>query len=251
MTKQAHDPLPDIEAILQSLEQVGFWTGTAILPTDNPRAPILSLMRGLGTPYVPDGCSPDDPVIATAPSRRKSAAPFDRPEAIGWHGDFASHQDRPRISLVHVVRGDPAGPQAGAWRLASAKQVLDKMTERAGGHEAIELLKQQPLPFSYSETQAPHWFTAIEAIDGEPGLRFFAPSVARGFAHLGEETPVPIADALSRLQSAADEVQVVVPTGPGSLLVIDNWRALHDRTPQTAGRKPGRQALLGFLTERS
>lgn len=250
MTKPVPADIPDVEDVLASIDRAGFWTGTAILPADNPGGSLIALMNKLGTPYVPDGCPPKNPVIATAPSRRKSAAPFDRPEAIGWHGDFASHEDRPRISLVHVVRGDPAGPEAGAWRLASTGRVLDKMAEGPSGRQAIELLRHEPLPFSYSDRQAPRWFKAIELVeDGQLGFRFFAPSIDRGFASLGQEMPDQIADALSHLQSAADEVQTVVPTGPGSLLVIDNWRALHDRTPQTAARKHGRQALLGFLTK--
>lgn len=250
MTGQAPRRLPDVESILASLDIAGFWTGTADIPADDAGSPLLSLMSQLGKPYVPDGCHPEHPIIATAPSRRKSAAPFDRPEAIGWHSDFASHEDRPRISLVHVVRGDPAGPEAGAWRLASSQIVLDRMAKRPGGVEAIVLLKQEPLPFSYSESQAPRWFRVIEDIsEGQFGLRFFSPSIKRGFTSLGRKTPRPIADALNRLKRAADEVQTVVPTGPGSLLVIDNWRALHDRTPQSARREEGRQALLGFLTD--
>lgn len=250
MTHLVTNDLPDVEAIRATLASNGFWTGTASLLPDDPNGLLLSLMTLLGTPYVPDGCSPESPVIATAPSLRKSAAPFDRPEAIGWHGDFASHEDRPRISLVHIVRGDPAGPEAGAWRLASTQRALDKMAKLPGGPEAIELLRHEALPFSYSDGKAPKWFKVIEQIEEDQvGLRFFAPSVARGFASLGRKMSGPIADALSRLKGAADEVQVMVPTRPGSLLVIDNWRALHDRTPQSAGRKQGRLALLGFVAE--
>lgn len=240
---------PDLEDILAALETGGFWTGFAKLPREDPGALLRSLMVQLGAPYVPDGCTPEDPIIRTAPSRRKTAAPFDRPEAIGWHGDFASHDDRPKISLVHVARADPGDPNAGAWRLASSEAVLEQMTRTGDGRGALAVLEREALPFSYSDFQPPRWFKVIaETGDGTRGIRFFAPSIARGFHHLGQDTPASVAEALGQLERAADAVQVVVPTTPGSLLVIDNWRALHDRTPQTATRKNGRQALLGFVS---
>jgi hypothetical protein len=39
-----------------------------------------------------------------------------------------------------------------------------------------------------------------------------------------------------------------VPTREGSLLIVSNWFALHDRTPQTISRKQAkREALLCFV----
>lgn len=240
--------MPAIEDILTSLDQLGFWTGEAGLSADDPVAVLRSLMTGLGTPYIPDGCAPGDPIIKTAPSRRKSAAPFDRPEAIGWHGDFASHDERPGISLVHIARTDPGKPGAGSWRLASNSKVLGRMAEREDGRQAIALLQHEVLPFSYSDDQAPRWFRVIDHNpSGGTGLRFYAPSIERGYRYLGQEPPACVLQALEQIRAAADAVQVVVQASRGSLLVIDNWRALHDRTPQTVARKLPRQAFLGFV----
>ena len=61
--------------------------------------------------------------------------------------------------------------------------------------------------------------------------------------------PPRIAAALAALERAAEDVAEVVPTREGSLLIVSNWFALHDRTRQTISRtRPNREALLCFST---
>jgi hypothetical protein len=62
------------------------------------------------------------------------------------------------------------------------------------------------------------------------------------------EIPARIASALSLIERAADEVSRVVPTHEGSLLVANNWFALHDRVRQTISRtRAKREAILCFV----
>src|SRR5688500_12434138 len=76
-----------IAAVLTKLKQVGYYV--AHVPTDGeePVQVVLDIARSLGDLFVPADCDPAAPVIRTAPARRQWAAPFDRPEQIGWHGD--------------------------------------------------------------------------------------------------------------------------------------------------------------------
>jgi hypothetical protein len=223
------------------------------LPDLGPQAArvVLETARHLGEVYVPPGCDPEDTVLRTAPTRSRRAAPFDRPEQIGWHGDFASHADRPEASLVLITRSDPRGGEFGAWRLASVDRVLEELRHGAQGEEAIDLLSRTELPFAYADGEPPSWFRVIEERPGgRLGLRFYLPSIHRGCAAEYGEIPREVEAALSAVKHAADAVEEVVPTRSGSLLVASNWFALHDRARQTVSRsRPNREALLCFVAD--
>jgi hypothetical protein len=238
--------------IEEALDARGYWAGQGPARA-SPRAFLLALARALGEPYVPEGCDEDAPVIATRPTRAAGAAPFDRPEPIGWHGDFASHPDRPELSLVYVSRSDPAGEEAGAWRLALVGDVVERLRANAEGQAAFDLLRETPLPFSYADGGEVRWFDIFEPRrpDGTLGMRFYEPSITRGCLAVHGEVPPAIASALGFVRRAADEAGEVRPTRSGSLLVIDNWRALHDRTEQSAPTdRLAREALLAFTKTR-
>jgi len=240
---------PEIE---RALDFKGYWVGQG--PADaEPEAFLLALARALGHLYVPEGCDEETPVIATRPTPEAGAAPFDRPEPIGWHGDFASHADRPELSFVYVARADPAGEQAGSWRLASVGRVLDQLLTSAEGQAAFNLLREAPLPFSYADGGKVRWFNVFEDRGGVGGLgmRFYEPSIIRGCIAVYGEFPPTIASALRLVRVAADAVGEIRTTRRGSLLVTDNWHALHDRTEQSAPSDgPGREALLAFAMTR-
>jgi hypothetical protein len=242
---------PEIE---RALDYRGYWVG------DGPVAPgadafLLALARAVGELYVPEGCDKQVPLIATRPTPEAGAAPFDRPEPIGWHGDFASHADRPELSFVYVARADPAGEQAGSWRLASVGRVVDQLLTSAEGQAAFDLLREAPLPFSYADGGEVRWFNVFEDRGGAGalGMRFYEPSIIRGYIAVHGDVPPAIASALRLVRVAADAVGEIRTTRRGSLLVTDNWRALHDRTEQSAPSDgPGREALLAFaMTRRS
>lgn len=239
----------EIDHVLARLDGAGYYLGW--VPVDGEEAVhfVLGLARSLGDLYVPSDCNPAEPLIRTAPTRTSRAAPFDRPEAIGWHGDFASHQERPDLSLVYVTRTDPRGADFGAWRLASAARVVAALRATDDGRAALDLLSQERLPFSYADGEVPRWLLVVEPrSEGKLGLRFYLPSIRRGCIEEFGEVPQRIAAVLGVLERAADEVGEIVPTQKGSLLIASNWFALHDRVRQTISRThSNREALLCFV----
>jgi TfdA family taurine catabolism dioxygenase TauD len=239
----------DIDEALAALRRDGYFVTRAPVRGEEAGRFVLEVGRSLGEIYVPKDCDPAEPVIRTAPTRARRAAPFDRPEAIGWHGDFATYEDRPEISLVYITRPDPRGGDFGAWRLASVARVIAALRATGDGRTAFDLLSREPLPFSYADGEAPRWFLVIEPrSETEIGLRFYLPSIRRGCIAEYGEVPPRIAIALAAVEHAADDVAEVVPTQEGSLLIASNWFALHDRVRQTISRtRENREALLCFI----
>ena len=152
----------NVDEVRAALDREGCFVSKLAVPQGEEAAFVTTLARSLGQLYVPPDCDPQEPIIRTAPTEEDDAAPFDRPEAIGWHGDFATHEDRPELSLVYITRPDPRGGDYGAWRLASVAKVLDFLRESSAGRDAFELLSNEPLPMSYDEAQEPKWFKVIE-----------------------------------------------------------------------------------------
>jgi hypothetical protein len=241
-----HVPIDEVQA---RLRQDGYYVTRVPASGEAAVQVVLDVARSLGELFVPMDCDPDEPVIRTAPTRSSWAAPFDRPEQIGWHGDFSTYEERPELSLVYITRPDPRGGDYGAWRLASVARVIAALRTTDDGRAAFEMLSRERLPFSYSEEEEPRWFRVIEpGADGSYGLRFYHPSIHRGCITQYGEVPAHIEAALTALERAADDVGEVVPTQEGSLLIASNWLALHDRVRQTISRtQPNREALLCFV----
>lgn len=239
-----------LDDVRQDINRTGYHV--SCVPTGDRDAVqlVLSTARTLGSLFVPNGCDPTAPLIRTAPTQAPGAAPFDRPEQIGWHGDFATYAERPEISIVYITRPDPRGGDFGAWRLASVARVLDALRATVEGQAAFDLLSREKVPFSYAEGEVPRWFTVIErGQDGRDGLRFYLSSIHHGCLAEYGGVPPALASALSELERAAGEVGEIVPTRVGSLLIASNWLALHDRVRQTTSRtRPNREALLCFIT---
>lgn len=239
----------EIDDVRATLKRDGYYVAHLAPQRETAGSFILDFARSLGELYVPVGCDPAAPLIRTAPTNKRHAAPFDRPEAIGWHGDFATYEDRPELSLVYVTRPDPRGGEYGAWRLASVEDVLAALRATDEGRAALDFLSSTPLPFSYSDDEDPRQFVALESRpESRTGLRFYLPSIRRGCLAVYGEVPARIASALAQIERAAGEVGRVVPTREGSLLVASNWFALHDRVRQTVSRtRAKREALLCFV----
>lgn len=240
-----------VHEVSAALSRDGYYVTWVPVPIEEQIPFVLRTARSLGDLYVPPDCDPEEPVIRTAPTQEPEAAPFDRPEAIGWHGDFATHPDRPQLSLVYVTRPDPRGGDFGAWRLASVAKVLAALQETASGRAAFDLLSRERLPFSYDDEQPTERYRVIEdRPEGIPGLRLYVPSIRRGCMIEYGKVPDPVAAALELLEAAADRVQEVVPTRSGSLLITSNWFALHDRVQQTVNDDgPNREAMLCFVSQ--
>jgi hypothetical protein len=237
------------ENVLTSLQRRGYHVARVPVDADEAAGFLLDIGRSLGELYVPKGCEPAEPLICTSPTRARQAAPFDRPEPIGWHGDFATYEDRPELSLVYITRPDPRGGDFGAWRLASVARVMDVLRASREGRASLDLLTQEAFPFSYADGEPPRWFKLIETRQGGVvGLRFYRPSLHRGCIAAYGEIPSHVAAALTAVERAADSATEIVPTEKGSLLVASNWFALHDRLRQAISRsRPNRGALLCFV----
>jgi hypothetical protein len=239
----------EIEDVLAALQRDGYYVAHPTPGSADAGGFMLALARSLGELYVPVDCDPGEPLIRTAPTKRRRAPPFDRPEAIGWHGDFATYEDRPELSLVYITRPDPLGGDFGAWRLASVADVVAVLGTTVIGRATLEFLSVTPLPFSYSDGEDPRSLLVFERRpEGRVGLRFYLPSIRRGCLAVYGEVPERIASALALVERAADKVARIVPTREGSLLITSNWFALHDRIRQTISRtRPKREALLCFV----
>ena len=238
--------------VLEAVSRDGYYRSRVSAdPADAVRF-IVELARSLGELFVPEGCDPDEPILRTVPTTDDLVAPFDRPAAIGWHGDFATYPDRPELSLVYVTYGDPRGHEFGKWRLASVRRLVESMRSTADGRAAFDLLSTEELPFSYAEGEDHRWYRVVESRAGaELGLRYYLASLRHGCRAAYGEVPLRIVAATAALERAADEVAETVPTEAGSLLVVHNWFALHDRTEQTVTTmEQNREALLCFAFER-
>ena len=211
---------------------------------------VLELAQALGRLYVPPGCSPSVPLIKTQPAAdADDSAPFDQPAAIGWHNDFSTHKRRPAVSLAWIAQADPLG--LGAWRVASCDQVLSELRRTPEGMETVRFLSETPLPFSFTRNDSPTFFRVIEPRgfpSGRLGLRFYGRAIRQGALLAYGEVPLPIEHAVSVVESAADRVGQALHAETGSLLVVDNWHAFHDRQAQsTSSLLPLRCSWLCFL----
>jgi Taurine catabolism dioxygenase TauD, TfdA family len=243
--------IESIDVIHAAVEDDGYYVAPVVPQGDSADAFVLDLARSLGDLYVPPNCDPDAPLIRTSPTRKRHAAPFDRPEPIGWHGDFATHEDRPELSIVYITRPDPRGGDFGAWRLASVANVIAALHESTDGRAAFDFLSATSLPFSYSDDESPRHFLVFEPRpQRRTGMRFYLPSIRRGCIAIYGEIPPRIASVLAQVEAAADRAARIVATREGSLLVASNWFGLHDRAQQSVSRtKAKREALLCFVKQ--
>ncbi len=62
-----------------NLERDGFHVVQAHNQGEDGGSFLLDLARSLGELYVPVDCDPAEPMIKTAPTGKRQAAPFDRP----------------------------------------------------------------------------------------------------------------------------------------------------------------------------
>ena len=238
--------------VLEAVSRDGYYRSRVSPTPEKSVRFIVELARSLGELFVPEGCDSDEPVLRTVPANDDLAAPFDRPAAIGWHGDFATYPDRPELSLVYVTHGDPRGHEFGKWRLASVRRLVESMRSTADGRAKLDLLSTEKLPFSYAEGEEHRWYRMFEPRAGaQLGLRYYLASLLHGCRATYGEVPLRIVTATAALERAADEVAETVPTETGCLLVAHNWFALHDRTEQTVTTmEQNREALLCFAFER-
>ncbi|XXY47289.1 hypothetical protein WME91_45535 [Sorangium sp. So ce269] len=229
--------------------------GYAYLPSfsaDPAGVSLLVLARTLGALDLPPDVDPAHPILETHPAAEASSlAPFDRPDAIGWHNDFSTHPERPVLSLAYLTRPDPLGPEHGAWRVASCDRVLDQLHATSDGHEVVRFLLDTDLPYSFTGDGTPSFFRALEPRGSPPkrlGMRFYGRAIRDGARLAYGTIPEEIERAVRAVEGAADQVGHVLVAPAGALLVTDNWHSLHDRLPQCVDPNLSlRRSLLCFV----
>lgn len=216
--------------------------------------PVVTAAKLLGDLYVPSGANPNQPVILTQPSpSAPDWRPFDRKEAIGWHNDFSTRSGRPVLSLSWVRRGDSHGPNGGAWRVASANEVIGKLRQTLEGKRLVMGLAVRAEPFGYRDAGGWRAFRVINRVNrryDRTGLRFYGRALEEGASFRFGKVPERTREIISRVEEAADAVGEILSAPTGSLLIVDNRFSLHDRAEQqvTGPEECRRQAWLCFVS---
>ena len=208
---------------------------------------LVRAADALGSVLIPPGTDPRRPVLLTRPSLcAPTWRPFDCRAPIGWHSDFSTWPHRPVLSLSWIRRQDPAGPDAGAWRVASVPAVLARLADSAEGRTLVGQLFRESHPFGYLDGGRPRFFRMLTP----RGLRFYGRALTEGARLAFDKVPPRTRETIALIERAADAVGETLPAATGSLLVVHNWSSLHDRTEQTvadAATGARRQAWLCFV----
>ena len=233
------------ERVIESLRIYGYFYDHNFSSNFENADAVMMATRSLGPLFVPAETDPHRPLILTRPSiRAPECRPFDRRESIGWHNDFSTRAGRPELSLSWIQHEDPAGPCAGAWRVASVGAVLAKLRNSADGRKLVGKLSKEAQPFGYLDTETSRFYCIV----CRRGLRFYGRALTEGAQIAFDRVPDHTRDAIALIEAAADAVGETLPASNDALLVVHNWLSLHDRTEQTVeGTGAKRQAQLSFV----
>ena len=233
------------EQVLAGLQARGYFYDPDFSSSVDRADVLVRAASSLGSVLIPTGTDIQRPVLLTRPSRRAPRwRPFDRQAPIGWHNDFSTRTHRPELSLSWIRRRDPAGPDAGAWRVASVPAVLAKLADSTEGRVLVGQLSREVHPFGYLDGGPPRFFRMLT----RRGLRFYGRALTEGARFAFDMVPQQTREAIALIERAADAVGETLPAATGSLLVVHNWFSLHDRTEQTvAGAALGGQFKTGHL----
>lgn len=242
-----------LQQVRNSLRTRGYYYEPEFCNDASDANALIDAAKLLGDILTPVGTESTHPFIPTKPSSSAPPwRPFDRRVPIRWHNDFSTRAGRPELSLSWIQREDPAGPNNGAWWVASSAAVLAKLCQSREGMRLAADLKEQAQPFGYRDAGSWRPFRVIGSGNrgfGKDRLRFYGPALEDGALLRFGKVPEHTKEIVSRIEEAADAVREVLPAATGSLLIVHNGLSLHDRSPQTvtgpAERR--RQALLCFV----
>jgi L-asparagine oxygenase len=190
---------------------------------------LLTIGRSLGQPvgYLPEhGGDVVQNIVPTPTNATRQTSTSSKVELL-FHTETAFHPHRPRYLLLLCLRGDP-----------SAKTTL------ASIHDAMELLD----PGTISVLRQPRFRTATdESFRTLPRTSAAPLGSAMSVISGAQDSPTLVFDAdlmvgiddgaseaLDRLSSALQQCHGGVVLEPGDLLIVDNYRAVHGRTPFAA-----------------
>ena len=241
------------KCVRDSLRVRGYYYEAEFCANTTEAHSVVTAAKLLGYLHFPAGVNSNCPVIRTQPSSLAPPwRPFDRRTPIRWHNDFSTRAGRPALSLSWIQREDPAGPDNGAWWVASSADVLAKLCQSPEGKRLVAALTERAEPFGYRDAGGWRAFRVIvraNSMSAQRGLRFYGPALEDGAWLRFGKIPERTREIVGRIEEAADSVREVLPAKAGSLLIVHNNLSLHDRSPQTiTGRKASRrQALLCFV----
>lgn len=242
-----------LQQVRNSLRTYGYYYEPNFCTETNSAKPIIEAAKLLGVVHISSQLGQDDPILLTQPSTSaKESHPFDRHESIGWHNDFSTCIGRPELSLSWIRQGDPIQPHGGAWRVASASEILSKLCQTKTGNRLVKELSEKAEPFGYRETNKWRPFriiTRINNLSNNRGLRFYSRPIREGACLKFGKIPNRTRDIIFQVEEAADAVGEVLSASTGSLLIVHNRLSLHDRLEQQViGPKHlRRQAYLCFV----
>jgi len=154
---------------------------------------------------------------------------------LEFHTEMAYHRRQPHFVMLACSRADHAG--TAATLVASVRKALP-LVDR----QARDLLYRKPLnchvDIAFRPTESSDPVTSVAVLDGpaeDPLLAYDR--------ELMDPDAAPVKQALSELSDALDEVTEAVYLKPGDLLIVDNYRTSHARTPFTP-RWDGRDRWL-------
>ena len=238
-------PLRWVERVLESLCTCGYFYDSNFCPDVEETDAVVMAAESLGSHFVPDNIDSHRAWIMTHPSvQAPEWRPFDRREPIGWHNDFSTLTERPELSLSWIRREDPSGSWVGAWRVASVRDVLNKLWERSDGRSLMGRLSNETHPFGYMDSKNAIFFPIMH----QGRMRFYRRSLMDGARLTFGQVPDHTRETIALIEEAADAVGEILPASRGALLVVHNWFSLHDRTEQTVEGVGGkRRAQLSFV----
>jgi alpha-ketoglutarate-dependent taurine dioxygenase len=215
------DAVQALDAVPQLLENAG-----AIIVSNVPVADdgaLIACCTACGN-VVDQGAA--GMVYGVAPATHGAVARSRSVTAFELHTDSSLDSIPHRFIALAVVRADPRGGRTLLARLSDALERLDE--------EMIETLSTVPAPFAWEtqsaeEPQVTH--QPILALDGETfHARWRADLVRRGCSITG--APEALLTAIDAVETAFNEVvSVPFPLRAGQVLILDNARVLHGRTP--------------------
>ena len=242
-----------IQQVRNSLCNYGYHYEPNFCKETNNAKPIIKAAKLLGTVLTSSQIIQDDQVLITQPSTSaKQSHPFDRHEPIGWHNDFSTCAKSPELSLSWIRQEDMVQPYGGAWRVASAAEILSKLCQTKTGKQLVKELSEKGEPFGYRATSKWRTFriiTRINSSSNNRGLRFYGRPIREGAYLKFGKIPNRTRDIIFQVQEAADAVGEVLSASTGSLLIVHNRLSLHDRLEQqvTGPKHLRRQAYLCFV----
>jgi len=244
-----------VDRVRSSLRVRGYYYETDFCDGTLGPESLVTAAKLLGDLYVPSGTENTQPFIPTKPqSSAPSWRPFDRRIPIRWHNDFSTRAGRPELSLSWIQREDPAGPDNGAWWVASSAAVLARLCQTPEGKRLVAELANRAEPFGYRDGGGWRLFRVVVRAGcrlEQPALRFYGPALEDGAWLRFGRVPERTRQMVKRVEEAADAVRETLPAKTGSLLIVHNSLSLHDRSPQTITGPEARRrrALLCFVKQ--